>query len=398
MRVIVVGAGIGGLCAAIALRRAGADVAVYEQADALREVGAGVQLSPNATRILARWGLGDALARIGVRPHAIEHRRWDDGRLLMSQPLGDACERAFGAPYYHLYRPDLLAMLVAALPAEVVRLAHRCVEIVQHTDGATVRFDNGIEARGDLVIGADGIHSTVRALLLGPESPHFSGSVAYRGLVPAERLHHVEISRTSTAWLGPGRHFVRYFVGAGRFVNWVGIVPAGDWRVESWSATGEVPAALAEFADWYPEVRTIIAASDATHRWALYDRDPLQTWTVGHVALLGDAAHAMLPFLAQGACQAVEDATVLSSCVCGEASILAALERYQAVRQPRVWEVQRISRRNASTYHLPDGPDQQARDAAYAASATRTPYAERGWLFAFDAETPAAITVPQARA
>jgi salicylate hydroxylase len=397
MRVIVVGAGIGGLCAAIALRRTGTDVEVYEQADALREVGAGVQLSPNATRILARWGLAEALGRIGVKPRAIEHRRWDDGRLLMSQPLGEACERAFGAPYYHLYRPDLLSVLVAGLHRDIVRLGHRCVKLAEDAGGVTVRFENGAEARGDLVIGADGIHSTVRALLLGPESPHFSGSVAYRGLVPAERLRDAQVSKTSTAWLGPGRHFVRYFVGAGRFVNWVGIVPAGDWRVESWSAVGEVKAALAEFADWYPEVRTIIAASDATHRWALYDRDPLQTWTIGRVALLGDAAHAMLPFLAQGACQAVEDAAVLSACIGGAASVAEALGRYQALRQPRVWEVQRVSRRNATTYHLPDGPEQQQRDAGYAAGATRAPYAERGWLFAFDAEA-AGVTSPPARA
>lgn len=392
MRVVIVGAGIGGLTAAIALRRAGLDVQVYEQAPELREVGAGVQLSPNATRILERLGLGDGLRTVGVRPEALEHRRWEDGRLLMRQPLGESCAQAFGAPYYHLYRPDLLAVLVAALPPDVVHLSHRCVAIAQHGDAAKVRFEGGATAGAPVVIGADGIHSTVREILLGPESPRFSGSIAYRGLVPVERLPRLAIA--NAAWLGGARHFVHYYVAAGRLVNWVGIVPADDWRIESWTATGEVPAALAEFEGWHPQVRTIIGAADRTHRWALYDRDPLETWATGRVALLGDAAHAMLPFLAQGACQAVEDAAVLARCL-AEATVEAvpeALRRYQAARQPRVWEVQRVSRKNATTYHLPDGEAQRERDARYAAQAAASPWAERGWLFAFDAEAPVSGT------
>ncbi|HYB43381.1 MAG TPA: FAD-dependent monooxygenase, partial [Candidatus Methylomirabilis sp.] len=289
----------------MALGRAGLDVSVFEQAPELREVGAGIQLGPNATRLLRRFGLGDALERVSVRPEASETRRWEDGRILMRQLLGDSVESAFGAPYYHVYRPDLLAVLKDALPPRAVRLGHRCVSIEQDADGAEVAFDNGVTARAPVIIGADGIHSSVRALLLGPESPRFSGSIAYRGLVPAERLAHLGLARNAGAWLGPGRHFVHYYVAAGRLVNFVAIVPAGDWRVESWTATGEVSAALAEFAGWHPQVQAIIGAADRTNRWALYDRDRLQTWTVGRVVLLGDAAHAMLPFLAQGACQAI---------------------------------------------------------------------------------------------
>lgn len=393
MRAVVVGAGIGGLAAALALRAVGVDAVVYEQADALREVGAGIQLAPNATRVLHRLGLADALARVGVRPEAIEHRRWEDGRVLLRQPLGEACERIFGAPYYHVYRPDLLDVLAGALPRDAIRLAHRCVAVAQDADAATLTFDNGARVRAPVVIGADGIHSTLRARLLGPESPRFSGCVAYRGLVPAERVAHLGLPRCSNGWLGPGRHFVHYFVGAGaRRLNFVAIVPAGDWRIESWSATGEVADALAEFDGWHPTVRTIIAAADRTHRWALYDREPLDTWGAGRVALLGDAAHAMLPFMAQGACQAVEDAAVLARCLADDvADTPAALRRYEAIRKPRVWEVQRASWRNATTYHLPDGEDQRARDAAWAASAARGPYAERGWLFAYDAEAPAPV-------
>jgi salicylate hydroxylase len=395
MQAIVVGAGIGGLTAALALRAAGLDVAVYEQADGLREVGAGIQLAPNATRLLHRLGLAAPLARVGVKPEAIEHKRWQDGRILLRQPLGETCERTFGAPYYHLYRPDLLAVLAEALPAGVVRLGHRCVAVAQDAGGVTLAFDNGVDARAPVVIGADGIHSTVRALLLGPESPRFSGSIAYRGLVPAERLQRLGLPRYSNGWLGPERHFVHYYVGAGgRLMNFVAIVPARDWRVESWSATGEVADAHVEFDGWHPTVRTIIGAADRTHRWALYDREPLETWSVGRVTLLGDAAHAMLPFMAQGACQAVEDAAVLARCLGGvrPEAVPAALGQYEAIRKPRVWEVQRASWRNATTYHLPDGESQRERDAAWAASAARGPYSERGWLFAYDAEAPVLST------
>jgi salicylate hydroxylase len=391
MQAIVVGAGIGGLTAALALRAAGLDVAVYEQADALREVGAGIQLAPNATRLLQRLGLSEALARAGVRPDAIEHKRWQDGRVLLRQPLGETCERTFGAPYYHLYRPDLLSVLAEALPPGVVRLGHRCSAVAQDDDAVTLTFDNGATVCAPVVIGADGIHSTIRALVLVPESPRFSGSIAYRGLVPAERLAHLRLPRYSNGWLGPDRHFVHYFVGAGaRLLNFVAIVPAGDWRVESWSATGEVADALAEFDGWHPTVRAIITAADRTHRWALYDREPLETWSVGRVTLLGDAAHAMLPFMAQGACQAVEDAVVLARCLgdAGRDAVTEAVRRYETARKPRVWDVQRASYRNATIYHLPDGEQQRERDAAWVASAARGPYAERGWLFAYDAEAP----------
>jgi salicylate hydroxylase len=388
MRALIIGAGIGGLTAAIALRQAGIDAHVYEQAPELHEVGAGIQLSPNATRILIRLGLGEALARVGSRPEAIEHRRWDDGRVLLRQPLGDMCERTFGSPYYHVYRPDLLAVLSAALPPDVIHLGHRCAAIADGADSVEARFDDGTIAAGDAMIGADGIHSTVRAMLLGPESPRFSGSVAYRGLVPAERVRDLVLPRASTAWLGPDRHFVHYYVTAGRLLNFVAIVPARDWRVESWSATGEISAAVAEFEGWHPHVRAIIGAADRTHRWGLYDRDPLTTWATGRIALLGDAAHAMLPFLAQGACQAVEDAAVVTQCVAGAnpLTMADALRKYAAVRQPRVWQVQRISRQNATTYHLPDGQAQRERDATWAAAEGARPYSERGWLFAYDVQ------------
>jgi salicylate hydroxylase len=388
MDVVVIGAGIGGLTAALSLARAGITVRVFEQAPALREVGAGIQLAPNATRILHRLGLAGALARVAVRPARSEIRRWDDGRVLWSQPLGDVVERRFGAPYYHLYRPDLLAVLADALPPGVLTLERRFIGLTERDADVEVHLADGGSVRADAVVGADGIHSAVRAALFGPESPRFSGSTAYRGLVPVERLAHLDLPRQGYAWLGPDRHFVHYYVAGGRLMNFVAVCPAGDWRVESWSARGRVADALGEFSGFHPLVREIIGSVDETYRWALYDREPLDRWTVGRATLLGDAAHAMLPFLAQGACQAVEDAAVLARCLAGAASgaVADCLTRYEAVRKPRATKVQKGSFANATTYHLPDGPAQQVRDARYAAQAREEPYAARGWLFDHDAE------------
>jgi salicylate hydroxylase len=392
LRAVVVGAGIGGLTAALALHRAGLDVRVFEQAPVLREVGAGIQLAPNATRILARLGIGAALARVAVRPDVIEHRRWQDGRVLLRQPLGDHLEREFGAPYYHVYRPDLLAVLRDALPPDVVRLNRRCVAVA----GDRVTFDDRSTVEADVVVGADGIHSVVRAAVAGADMPRFSGSIAYRGLVQAERLASLALPRHGNSFLGPARHFVHYWVAAGRLMNFVAVVPGGDWRVESWSATGEVADALAEFNGWHPQVTTIIGAAERTHRWALHDREPLATWCRGRVALLGDAAHAMLPFLAQGACQAIEDAAVLARCVASATrdAVPDALARYEACRKPRATAVQRASRENATLYHLSDGAAQEARDARYAAHMAAGPFDARGWLFAYDAGSIDLLDVP----
>jgi salicylate hydroxylase len=388
MRVVIIGAGIGGLTAALTLLRAGLEVQVFEQAAELREVGAGIQVSPNATRLLHRLGLAEQLRRVAVRPVALEMRRWQDGTVLSRQLLADVCEATFGAPYYHFYRPDLLSVLAAALPDGVVHLHRRCIGVSQDEGGAEVSFADGTTVRADVIIGADGIHSTVREALFGAEFPHFSGSIAYRGLVPAERLEYLKLERNASAWLGPERHFVHYYVGAGRFVNFVAVVPAGDWRVESWSARGEVADALTEFADWHPQLREIIRAVDVTNRWGLYDRAPLEHWSVGRVTLLGDAAHAMLPFMAQGAVQSIEDAFVLAKCLASaeRTSIPAALRRYEEIRKPRASQVQERARQNGITFHLPDGEAQRQRDAHLVAAGGNNPLLASAWLYGHDVE------------
>ena len=249
IRVAIVGGGIGGLTTAISLLQAGFDVQVYEQSRLLSEVGAGINIGPNASRILIRLGLGEECARVAFRSPFFHQRRWQDGRTLTRTPLGDAIAKEFGAPHMIFHRGELHALLAKAVPAERVHLAHRCTGIEQNSDGVTVTFANGATASADILIAADGIHSTVRRILLGPERLRFACR-AYRGLIPAERVS--DIPRESTAWLGPGRHFVHYFVAAGRMLNFVGHVEQEDWISESWTEPGSVDDLRAAYAGWHP--------------------------------------------------------------------------------------------------------------------------------------------------
>jgi salicylate hydroxylase len=384
--VAVVGGGIGGLAAALSLLRAGFDVQVFEQASALMEVGAGIQISPNASRLLHRLGLGAALDRTGVRPVAVHQRRWDDGRTLQRAPLGEAVEAAFGAPYYHFHRADLLEALADTLPPERLHLGHRLAGFTDHGDRVELRFVHGERVTAGALVGADGIHSTVRGELFGPEQPRFTGCIAYRGLVPADRLSHLELEVLANNWMGPRGHFVHYFVAGGRLVNFVAINERETWTRESWTDRGEVADALAAFKGWHPQVGAIIGAVDETFIWALFDRAPLERWSVGRVTLLGDACHAMLPFMAQGAAQSIEDGATLAACLLqdGPADVAAALRRYEALRRPRATRLQEMSRANKTRYHLPDGLAQQARDAELATRGDRTIEA-LGWLYGHDA-------------
>jgi salicylate hydroxylase len=307
---------------------------------------------------------------------------------LERAPLGEAVEAAFGAPYYHFHRADLINVLVGALPPDRLHLGHRLTGFTDEGDHVELRFANGARVVVGVLVGADGIHSTVRGALFGPERPRFTGCIAYRGLVPAERLSPLELEVVSNNWLGPGGHFVHYFVAGGRLVNFVAVKEQETWTRESWTDRGEVADALAAFQGWHPQVRTIISAVDETFIWALFDRPPLERWSIGRVTLLGDACHAMLPFMAQGAAQAIEDGATLAACLLkhGAAEIPAALRRYEALRLPRATRLQELSRANKTRFHLPDGPAQQARDAQMATSSYRSIPAI-GWLYAHDAST-----------
>jgi salicylate hydroxylase len=390
LRVAVVGAGIGGLAVALFLRRAGLDVAIYEQAAELAEVGAGIVVAPNMVRLLDSLQLADDLAAVAVRLEAAwEFRRWRDGRVLFVQPMGDECVRLYGAPCYVAHRADLVALLRRPLPRELLHLDHRCVAV--HDDEHEVALTFTHRAGGtttvaaDVVIGADGIHSAVRPMVTTEVVPRFSKLCAFRCLVPADKAPALALRPVQTLWLGPGHHFVHYPISSGRWINIVAFAPAGSWRTESWSAEGELEDLRAEFAPWDARLDQLITSATSTKRWAIYDRDPLAHWTRGRVTLLGDAAHAMLPFFAQGAAQAVEDAAVLANCLrdADRATVPQALLHYEQIRRPRTTRVQLMSRGREIQNHLADGSEQEARDAELA---NGQPLLDNAWLYGHDAE------------
>ena len=273
--IAVAGAGIGGLTAAVALRQAGFDVDVYEQAPELTEVGGGINMGPNAARILYRLGLGKALDREAVRPASTHQRRWQDGRTLQRAPVNPRCEELYGAPHLTLHRADLLSIIASGFPAERVHLGHRLVGLANHGDRVEASFQNGARVTVDLLVGADGIHSTVRAILLGEEPPRFAGCVAYRGLVPVERIADLGLEIGSQSWVGPGGHLVHYFVSRGCLLNFVGWTEHDTWNREDWTDRATIARALAAFAGWHPQVTTIIGAAETCFIWALFDRELL---------------------------------------------------------------------------------------------------------------------------
>ena len=387
MSLAIVGGGIGGLAAALSLLKVGVDVHVYEQAGALTEVGAGIQISPNATRILDGAGIGNALEETGVKPQAFHQRRWDDGRTLLRTPIAEAMEAAFGFPYYHMHRADVLTALAQALPAQRLHLGHRFTSLVDRGDCVETEFENGRRIRVDALVGADGIHSVVRSVLFGAENPRFTGCIAYRGLIPAERLAHLNLEVSALVWMGPGKHFVHYFVRGKRLLNFVAIIEKDVWTRESWTDRGEVADALAAFEGWHPQVRAVLGAVDETFIWALFDRQPMPRWSVGRVTLLGDACHAMLPFMAQGAAQAIEDGATLATCLSKTASrdVPEALRRYEILRLPRASRLQAMSEANKTRFHLPDSAAQQRRDAEMARGKTDWSLDAVEWLYGHDA-------------
>jgi salicylate hydroxylase len=283
-----------------------------------------------------------------------------------------------------IHRADLLSVIAAAFPAERVHLGHRLVGLADRRGGAEAWFDNGVRITPDVLVGADGIHSAVRAALFGEEPPDFARCVAYRGLVPVERIAALGLELGSQSWVGPGGHFVHYFVSRGQLLNFVGWTEHDEWNREDWTDRATVARALTAFAGWHEQVRTIIAAAETCFIWALFDRDPLPRWSIGHTTLLGDACHPMYPFMGQGAAMAIEDGAALAACLRAIGDPAEALLHYERLRLPRVTRLQAMSRANKTRFHLRDGPAQQARDAEWAKTGDRSPDTLR-WLYEFDA-------------
>ncbi|HET9017063.1 MAG TPA: FAD-dependent monooxygenase [Thermomicrobiaceae bacterium] len=385
MRTLIVGGGIGGLCAALALRRAGLEVHVYEQANVLREVGAGVAVGPNATRVLHGLGLAEAVRAVGVLPLSHDTRDWHTGAVLGRVPLGEGAALRWGAPFYHLHRADLHDVLRAALGDAPLTLGARCVAVEQDEATVTARFADGREATGDVLIGADGIHSVVREHVAGPDRAVWSHQVAWRGLAPAAVGHAVGLEARHHSFWGPRHQVAVYYVSGGRLVNWVGNAQTDDdWREESWSARGDREQALAAHAGWHPQVRALIEGTEQVYKWALFDRPPLAEWTRGRVTLLGDAAHPMLPYMAQGASQSIEDGFILAGCLAADPDDpRAAIARYAALRRERTAAVQAASREAGRQMHLSDPAEIAARNARLAAS-PEAPAARFDWLWRYD--------------
>jgi len=366
--VVIVGGGIGGLFAANALIAQGVNVSVYEQAPALGEVGAGVYLTPNSVRHLERLGFGPAVEKWGARVGPNSHYFRDDGTSIAPVQVTDSSgwNATFG-----MHRADFVNFLAAALPKNAVNTGHRCVGFTQEGGKARVTFANGASTEADIVIGADGIHSELRPHVFPPSTPVFSSTSAYRGTVPHERVPDWPVDRWQM-WLGKGKHFLVFPLRAGKLINFVGFVPADQEMKESWSAPGDPDTLRRDFAGWDPRVEKLLAQVDKTFRWALYDREPLPTWTKGRLTLLGDAAHPMLPHLGQGANQSIEDGMALATILArsDSQSIPAALEAYERLRRERVAQVQRGARENGLRYDGVSGfADLAKRDAEIAAHA-----------------------------
>jgi 2-polyprenyl-6-methoxyphenol hydroxylase-like FAD-dependent oxidoreductase len=351
--VLIIGGGIGGLTAAHALRQRDIDVLVCEQANAINDIGAGIQLSPNAIKAYRALGLEAEIDKIGFETEYQTIRSWRSGRIISRQPRKGVMRARYGAPYYTLHRADLLEVLGRSLPQTGLRLGARCIGVETNDHGTVARFSDGAEVEADIVVGADGIHSVTRAGLFGDASPRFTGCLCWRGLVAADAVPKTISTSDGTAWWGPHGHIVHYPVRGGALLNFVAHYDSAAWTEESWTRECDRSELMQTYARWNEALLQLIACSERYYKWALYDREPLERWSKGRVTLLGDSAHAMLPYLAQGACMAIEDGYVLAAAIArSPEDLTAALAQYEAQRIPRSRRTVLGSRFRAKENHL----------------------------------------------
>jgi salicylate hydroxylase len=385
MRIAIIGGGIGGLTAARALLRRGFEVAVYEAAPELKEIGAGVALGPNAMKALRSLDLEDAVRAVAWESEFQQLRNWHSGRIISRTPR----TARFGATGCTAHRADLLDVLSASLPQEIVKLGTRCVSVETTDHGASARFTDGSEIEADVIVGADGIHSAVRASLFGPDAPRFTGKICYRCLVPVDAIPGGMSSTDTATWLGPHGAVVVYLVRRGELVNVAAHYDNDSWTEESWIRECTRAEVTDNYRGWHPDLLRIFSASERLYKWALYDRDPLPQWTKGRATILGDAAHPMLPYLGQGACQAMEDGCVLATALASKPDDpRAALQLYERVRLPRASRVVLTARARGEDNHLVSPWAALKRDALIAIRRRfGTDPTGRGaaWIFDYDA-------------
>lgn len=391
MKVIIGGGGLGGIATAGYLQQAGVEAVVYEQTPALQQIGAGILLAPNAVRLLRNLGLYSRLEASAVRIETgWEFRRWETGEVLFAQDMA-RCEALYGEASWTIHRADLLDMLLTAVRPDSIHLGRRLVDAEQDADGVTAVFDDGSTDRGDILVAAEGIHSRLRRELATPRPPRDVGLVAWRALLPVKSVEPFARRPVQTIWLGPGRHLVHYPVSAGTKINIVAFTPTREETVESWVAEGDTNEFAAEFAGWGEPLQKLLRCVGEVGRWAVLDREPIDNYVFGRIALLGDAAHPMVPFFAQGAGQAIEDAVVLATCLTAPGlQIETALAQYNSVRVPRASSVQQVSHARTTYNHLEDGPEQRERDAGFAAE---DPLRHSAWLYSYDAQAAARAAV-----
>lgn len=390
MKVAIVGGGIGGLAAALAMVRRGIDVAVYEQSEVLAEVGAGVQITPNGSRVLLALGLAEELDRVGTRTRGKRIHLWNTGKTWEFMQLGAAAVDRYGAPYLTFHRADLHDLLRRALAQaapDALHLGRRFERFEETGGGVTIRFEDGTSVAADVMIGADGVHSRVRQQLFGPDRAKFTGCIAWRGLIPADRLPASVDRAGGGMWLGPVAHVVTYPVRKGALLNFIGMVDRDDWQVESWNAQSTVADVLGDFEGWHPDIRQMVEAIMIPYKWALIVREPLERWTVGRVTLLGDACHSTLPFLSQGANMAIEDAFVLARCLVAHAGDpQSALCTYESARIERTSRIVRSSADQVGRVHAPQLADPATAVAHVDREWERSKVDDRyQWIYGYDA-------------
>ena len=346
--IAIIGAGIGGLTAAAALRLAGFDAQVYEQAARFARIGAGIQMMPNSMKVLRRLGVEARVRGHSFEPYSHLNRTWDSGEIMRELPMP---ERLFGAPYLCMHRGDLHEALASLIPAEAIHRGMKLAGLDERAGRVTLTFEDGTRAQSDAVVGADGVHSVVREIIVGPDTPIHKGRIAYRAVFRSALMGGRDVGPSRTKWWGVDRHIVIYYTKPDRSeIYFVTSVPEpAEWVTrESWSARGDVHELRAAYDGFHPDVRAVLAACPDCHKWAILEREPLARWSAGRVVLLGDACHPMTPYMAQGGATAVEDAAVLARCledVEGD-DLAGAFRRYEAHRKPRTSRIQAISSAN----------------------------------------------------